>query len=171
MTRPGRHYHYVGPAEMVDLPASPAAVIVDSPTELANWLAAHGRDGIDEPFTFVIALDRRLRLAPRRSEHTALAGGHEVLAAGEMTFARADAGWHVVAATNQSTGYCPDSDSWPPVGAALDHLDIAHPGGFTEKITFRLCPSCGERNIVRDDNFVCALCDSDLPTSWNFTWG
>lgn len=106
MNRLGRHYHYVGPADIVGLPASPAAVTVDSPSELANWLAAQGRDDIDEPFTFVIALDGRLRLAPRRSEHAALASGREVLAAGEMTFARVDAGWRVAAATNQSTGYC-----------------------------------------------------------------
>jgi hypothetical protein len=118
-----------------------------------------------------IALDGRLRLAPRRSEHAALAGGRDVLAGSEMTFARVDAGWRVAAASNQSTGFCPDPDSWPAVGAALDRLDISHPGGFTQNITFRRCPSCRERNIVRDDIFVCALCDSDLPKSWNFALG
>jgi hypothetical protein len=47
-----------------------------------TWLAAHGRDDIGDPFTFFIALDGRLRSASRCSEHTALAGGREVLAAG-----------------------------------------------------------------------------------------
>ncbi|MDH6465317.1 transcription initiation factor TFIIIB Brf1 subunit/transcription initiation factor TFIIB [Micromonospora sp. A200] len=35
-------------------------------------------------------------------------------------------------------------------------------------MTFRRCTACGERNIVRDDDFVCALCDGVLPPNWNF---
>lgn len=77
-------------------------------------------------------------------------------------------GWRRLPTSRPATA---DSDSWPPVGAALDRLDISHPGGFTENINFRRCPSFGERNIVRDDNLVCALCDSDLPKSWNFALG
>jgi transcription initiation factor TFIIIB Brf1 subunit/transcription initiation factor TFIIB len=33
---------------------------------------------------------------------------------------------------------------------------------------FRRCPACGERNIVKDDWFVCGVCGADLPTVWNF---
>lgn len=143
-------YRYVGPAELLETVASEMA-----------WTA--GR------FTFVVALDGTLRLAHRRSEHVALAGGRDVLAAGEMTFERTSAGWCVTDVTNQSTGYCPDPDSWPAVGRALDDLGIRHPGDFTEKVVFRRCQACGERNIVRDGDFVCALCDSPLPAEWNFT--
>jgi hypothetical protein len=46
-----------------------------------------------------------------------------------------------------------------------------NPAASPEEITFRRCPSCGARNIVRDGDFVCALCDSALPTSWNFVAG
>src|SRR5258706_11327733 len=72
-----------------------------------------GRDPreLREPFTFVVALDGLLRLAPRRSEHVTLAGGRDVLAAGEITFVSAEKGWRVAEGTNQSTGYCPDPDN------------------------------------------------------------
>ncbi|WP_198171111.1 TFIIB-type zinc ribbon-containing protein [Actinoplanes awajinensis] len=138
---------------------------MDTATVLREWLA--GRDRA-EPFTFVVALDGRLRLAPRRSEHVALAGGRDVLAAGEMGFG---AGWRVTEVTNQSTGYCPAPDCWDAVAGALDRLGISHPGGFADTIVFRRCPACGERNIVRDGDFTCALCGGALPEQWNFATG
>jgi hypothetical protein len=63
------------------------------------------------------------------------------------------------------------TDSWPAVAAALDRIGVPHPGDFTDKVTFRRCPNCGERNIVRDEDFTCALCDSALPAHWNFVPG
>jgi hypothetical protein len=85
-----------------------------------------------------------------------------------MTFAHAETGWRVTDVTNQSTGYCPDPDSWSAVSRALDRARVPHPGDFTDKVVFRRCPACAERNIVRDDDFTCALCNSALPTHWNF---
>ncbi|MFD0746091.1 hypothetical protein ACFQ1L_32775 [Phytohabitans flavus] len=145
------------------------AVVVAASAALDGWLAGRDRGELVEPFTFVIALDGSLRLAPRRGEHVALAEGRDVLAAGEMAFARAETGWCVAEVTNQSTGYCPDPDCWPAVATALDRAGVQHPGGFTEEITFRRCPTCGERNIVRDGDFTCALCGGALPPHWNFT--
>jgi hypothetical protein len=121
-----------------------------------------------EPFTFVVDLDGVLWLAPRRTEHVACAGGREVLAAGEISFRSDVDGWYVDEVSNQSTGYCPDPDSWPAVAAALERVHVRHPGGFTNPVVFRRCPECGERNIVRDGMFACALCDADLPPQWNF---
>lgn len=97
-------YRYVGPAEIRDRAIAGDVVRLDAPASLERWLA--GRDQLDlaEPMTFVVALDGVLRLAPRRSEHVAVAGGQDVLAAGEMTFARAGTGWWVAEVTNQSTG-------------------------------------------------------------------
>jgi hypothetical protein len=69
--------------------------VFDVPTVLFDWLAGRRRSDVIEPFTFVVDIDGRLRLAPRRSEHVALAGGQPVLAAGEMTFAPAGSGWRV----------------------------------------------------------------------------
>ena len=100
--------------------------------------------------------------------HRGLAG-RDVLAAGEITFARTQAGWCVAEVTNQSTGYCPDPDSWPAVAAALSQVTVRYPAEFTDPVVFRRCPDCRERNIVRDGDFICALCGSDLPAQWNFT--
>ena len=87
---------------------------------LARWLADRPADELGEPFTFVVSLDGGLRLAPRRSEHVDCAAGQPVLAAGEVLFAREGARWSVSEISNQSTGYCPDPDSWPMVASALD---------------------------------------------------
>ncbi|WP_249998389.1 hypothetical protein [Actinoplanes sp. M2I2] len=159
-----QRYRYVGPAQIRDQAVAVQAFTAE-PGDLASRLTGR-RD--TEPFTFVVTVEGRLRLAPRRTEHVAVAGGRQVLAAGEMTFARDGSGWRVAGVTNQSTGYCPDPDCWPAVGRSLDRLGIAHPGDFTEKVVFRRCPSCGERNVVRDGDFLCALCDSELPADWNF---
>jgi hypothetical protein len=161
-------YRYVGPAELSEQVAVGDAVSVGSPASLAAWLAERKRGELAEPLTFVVTLDGVLRLSARRSEHVALAGGRDVLAAGEMTFAASTSGWRVVEVTNQPTGYCPDPDCWPAVSWALDLAGVPHPGDFTDKIVFRCCPACGQRNIVRDNDFTCALCDHTLPVRWNF---
>jgi len=121
-----------------------------------------------EPFTFVIDVQGTLRIAPRRSEHVACAGGGPVLSAGEITFERGTRGLEVTSATNQTTGYCPEASSWPAVARALDRMGVCHPGRFTDEFTFRRCHRCGERNVVRDSDFTCAICEAELPVSWNF---
>lgn len=163
-----RRYRYVGPVQLRDQAATLDTVGVGTYAVLTEWLARRDHQELLEPFTFVVAGSGLLRVAPRRSEHVALAGGRDVLAAGEMTFAPASAGWRVTQVSNQSTGYCPDPDCWPAVAQALDLVGVHHPGDFTDKVVFRRCPACGERNIVRDNDFTCALCDSDLPVQWNF---
>ncbi|MEU7793061.1 hypothetical protein AB0J77_23060 [Micromonospora tulbaghiae] len=164
-----RRYAYVGPAEFRDRVVAVDAVAVDSVASLDEWLTGRDRQDLAEPVTFVVDLDGVLRLAPRRSEHIALAGGRNVLAAGEMAFALVGGGWHVSEVTNQSTGYCPDPDCWPAVAKALDRIGVPHPGRLTDRVIFRRCPACRERNIVRDDDFTCALCGDTLPARWNLT--
>lgn len=163
-----RRYRYVGPAELRRETPAAGAIIVVSRDALDRWLAERARAELDEPFTFVVALDGRLRLAPRRSEHVALAAGRDVLAAGEIVFSPGAGARRVLEVTNQSTGYCPDPDCWTAVGEALDDLGLDHPGDFTVKVVFRRCPACAARNIVREGDFTCALCESALPTEWNF---
>ena len=163
-----RRYRYVGPAELRRETPAAGAIIVVSRDALDRWLAERARAELDEPFTFVVALDGRLRLAPRRSEHVALAAGRDVLAAGEIVFSPGAGARRVLEVTNQSTGYCPDPDCWTAVGEALDGLGLNHPGDFTVKVVFRRCLSCAARNIVREGDFTCALCESALPTEWNF---
>lgn len=165
-----RGYRYVGPAPLAER-ARPGSgvVMVTAAAVLARWLAGRPLDEQREPFTFVVGLDGQLRLAPRRSEHVDCAAGQPVLAAGEVFFEWDTAGWSVSEISNQSTGYCPDLDSWPAVATALDRVGVAHPGDFTHKAVFRRCPACSQLNIVRDGNFACAVCDSTLPADWNIS--
>jgi hypothetical protein len=140
---------------------------IRSAAELDSWLSGRGAAETAEPFTFVVALDGLLRLAPRRSEHVTCAGGADVRAAGEMGFTPADGRWAVHEVTNHSTGNCPDPGSWPAVGSALDRAGVAHPGRFTHEVVFRRCGGCGERSIVREEDLVCVFCGTELPVGWN----
>lgn len=164
-----REYHYVGPTAIRDAAKSQSAgVRITSLDELRAWLtnpesleSTHRKAHIA---TFTIDLRGDLLLAPRRSEHVACASVGPVLSAGEITFD----GTTVTEITNQSTGFCPEPESWKSVATALDRIGVRHPGRFTTEIVFRLCPACRERNIVKDSWFYCALCDGKLPQHWNF---
>ncbi|MEU9918636.1 hypothetical protein [Streptomyces sp. NPDC051001] len=161
-------HRYVGPAEIRAL-VRPGAKgrAIESPADLAAWVAERAEAEAREPYTFVVDLDGRLRLAPRRSEHVACAGGGCVLAAGEMAFSRASGPWTAHEISNQSTGYCPDLTSWDAVARALESAGVGHPGRFTHEVVFRRCEGCRECSVVREDDFVCVFCGSDLPLEWN----
>jgi hypothetical protein len=164
----GRRYDYAGPAEHFASAASGGrGTAITSMIEAEKWLAGRDPGERDEPFTFVVDLVGFLRLAPRRSEHVGCAGGEQVLSAGEIAFTcRAD-GLAATQISNQSTGYCPDQASWPAVAAALERAGLSHPGGFTDTHIFRRCPRCRQINVVKDDHYVCAVCDETLPVRWN----
>lgn len=163
-----RSYGYVGPADLADLVSlQGVGHVVGSLTEFSAWVEGRAVAELAEPFTFVIDLSGCLRLAPRRSEHVVCAGGARVLGAGEVGFERWGEDWAVAVVSNQSTGYCPDLESWDAVAGALDRIGLARPTGFTQAVVFRRCEGCRELNVVREDFFVCAFCDSDLPTEWN----
>jgi RNA polymerase subunit RPABC4/transcription elongation factor Spt4 len=34
-------------------------------------------------------------------------------------------------------------------------------------VVFRRCEECGERAIVREDDFLCVFCGGNLPEQWN----
>jgi hypothetical protein len=152
-----RRYRYVGPDDIRAFArGAPAGAAISSRAELAAWNG--------ETVTYVVTTDGVLRVASRHSEHIACAGGGDVLAAGELIVE----GGAVVSATNQSTGFCPEPECWTELAAALDRANIARPAAFEHAIVFRRCPDCGERNIVKDDVFECALCGGELPATWNF---
>ncbi|MFF4274369.1 hypothetical protein [Streptomyces sp. NPDC001536] len=161
-------YRYVGPVEIraAVRPGSEGRAI-GSPADLGAWVTERGEAEAREPYTFVVDLDGRLRLAPRRSEHVACAAGRPVLAAGEMAFSRASGRWTAHEISNQSTGYCPDLTSWRAVARALEAAGVGHPGGFTHEVVFRRCERCRECSVVREEDFVCVFCGSDLPVEWN----
>ncbi|MFI0374141.1 hypothetical protein ACH35V_40320 [Actinomadura sp. 1N219] len=145
-------YAYVGPAELLGrVRPGMEGKPITSPADVRALPQ-------DEPFTYVVGLDGTLRIAPRRSEHVACAGGRNVLAAGEITFD----GTAVTEVSNQSTGYCPGAESWAAVADALDRAGLERPDGFTTAFVFRHCPECGELNVVKDEHYVCVFCDTDL---------
>lgn len=163
-----RYYRYIGPAEIrAQVRPGSRGRPIASLGDLDDWLKEQAEDEREEPFTFVIDVNEMLLLAPQRSEHIACAGGDPVLSAGEITFIRDQGQWSVHEVSNQSTGYCPDTTSWTAVKAALDRVDLEHPHAFTHPIVFRRCPRCHQCNIVKDDHFVCAICETPLPDTWN----
>ncbi len=116
--------------------------------------------------TFIVDSGGELWIAHRRSEHVACARGGPVLSAGEITFELVDDGIDVSYVTNQSTGFCPESESWPAIAQALDRAGIGHAGDFDLKCEFRRC-QCGQCNIVKNGVFECGVCGSELARRWN----
>ena len=162
-------YKYVGPASIREAALiDPAGVTIRGREDLSGWMQSQSDwDGDILTATFVVLVDGTLRVAPRRSEHVACALGANVRAAGELRLV-SDRGARVVACSNQSTGYCPEPSCWAALESALRDAEIPHPGKLTHAYVFRKCPKCGERNLVKEGWFVCALCDADLPGRWNF---
>ncbi|MFG3254119.1 hypothetical protein [Streptomyces sp. NPDC048172] len=169
--RAARSYRYVGPPELrAAVRPDEGGRRIGSAADFEAWAGERTAAELTEPFTFVVGTEGTLRLAPRRSEHVACAGGEPVLGAGEIAFAREEgrrSRWTVSEVSNQSTGYCPDVSTWHAVAAALDRAGLGRPDGFTHEVVFRRCPDCKERAIVREGDFVCVFCGADLPRTWN----
>lgn len=164
-----RLYHYVGPAKILEASrSSDPGLVIGTREQLLCWLKDHANDTNSDgsiSATFIIDKSEKLRLSPRRYEHIACASRESVLGAGEMSFI---ANGEIIDVNNYSTGFCPEPESWISCAAALDRIGIMHPNEFTRKIIFRRCPECTERNIVKDNWYVCDLCGSELPIRWNF---
>jgi hypothetical protein len=170
-----RLYQYVGPEDIRRRAVSaPTGKLIASSADLALWIKETGQEpnraGIVTA-TFVVDEQGNLLVSDRGSEHISCSGGRPVLSAGEMFFGRAGSGWCVVEVSNQSTGFCPESESWVTVAGALDRAGLRHPGEFTLAVVFRRCPACGQRNVVKDGWFACGVCGADLPVDWNFEGG
>jgi hypothetical protein len=167
-----RRYRYVGPDEIkARSPSQPAGTPIGSAADILRWARQTGQtDARGEllPVTFVVDPAERLLIADRHSEHVACAGGGEVLAAGELFFAITGLDVSVEQASNHSTGYCPEPQSWEAIGRVPDRIGLEHPDGFTTVCVFRRCQACGQRNIVEDGSFVCDVCGAELPEHWNF---
>ncbi len=166
-------YPYVGPTHLAKQASSDTPRLrVDDAALLASWVAEQPGTDPDGTLTVTfVVLPDGLWVADRHSEHVACARGGPLHSAGEMTFAadRRRRSVEVVYVTNQSTGFCPEPESWPAVEAALDAVGIAHPGGFSAEMIFRRCSKCGATNIVKDGRFECAVCGAELPGEWNYS--
>jgi len=143
----------VGPDDIrKKVAGAPPGTTIRSQADLTEWLR-RTREPADTSglvrLTFVVDGEGHLRVADRHSEHVACAEGGPVLAAGEMAVVAEKGKLEVVEISNQSTGFCPEPESWPTVGEALDRLGLPHPGDYTHRFIFRRCPACGQRNIVK----------------------
>jgi hypothetical protein len=166
-------YKYVGSEEIkLSVAEFPVGTVIRSIADLKSWInSTYDKKTISSNLvvaTFVIDMNGELRLADRRSEHVACAGGQAVLSAGEIFISWDKTGFEVLDITNQSTGYCPEIESWTQVEAALNKISIDHPSKFTTEFTFRRCCYCSQINIIKDDVFICSVCNSKLPDKWNF---
>lgn len=164
-----RLYDYVGPPEVAaSVRGSPAGIPIKNSDDLKAWLAAN-REDMDSAgtitATFVIDKDGLLRIAERRAEHVACASGGPVRSAGEMSFTLDG---RIDYVSNQSTGFCPEPESWPAVAVAIKDIVASPPRGFSREFIFRRCTNCGQVLVIKDNWLVCDVCDADVPTSWNF---
>jgi hypothetical protein len=167
-----RTYRYVGPSEIREKVAgAPPGTPILLPYDAASWVEATGQAPDQHGLiraTFTVSPEGVLHVADRHSEHVACAAGGVVLSAGEIAFDIIERATEVVEITNQSTGYCPEPESWPAVADALDRVPLRHPGRFSSEFVFRRCPDCGQRNVVKEGDFTCSLCGAELPEGWNF---
>ena len=167
-----REYKYVGPNELLSLIGkSSSRRLIQSQADILSWVSqTHQQPDAECEVisTFIIDMSGNLWIADRHSEHVACAAGGPVLSAGEMTFRIIETGAEVPTVTNQSTGFCPEPESWPSVANTLDKIGLAHPDDFTTYFHFRRCGKCGSINIVKGDWFVCSVCDAELDQTWNF---
>jgi len=167
-----RRYAYVGHQDLRKLLERPnRCVCVRQPQDVVQWMKATTEPPNDDgtkTATFIIDTDGQLWINERRAEHVLCAAGEAVLSAGEMTFAFRKNQIEIVEVTNQSTGYCPEPESWCAVASALERIGLAFPPDFTTAYLFRRCDKCGTTNIVKDSWFECAVCLSPLSQHWNF---
>jgi hypothetical protein len=167
-----RFYSYVGPDEIRKrVTAQIRRTAIRNLDDLRAWLAeaepnSRRRDYV--PATFIIDLLKHLWIADRRSEHVACAAGENVLSAGEFVFCHSGSAIEVIEATNQSTGFCPEPESWPVVAVALKEAGIPHPPEFTTAFQFRRCDTCKATNLIKDEVFECSVCGAELNGVWNY---
>jgi hypothetical protein len=166
-----RLYHYVGPRDIAErVRNAPKGVAIASAPDVGAWARATDQQPDAEGCviaTFVVDAVGSLRLADRRSEDVACAGGEPVQSAGEITLALSGAAVEVVAVSNQSTRFCPEPESWPAVEAALPGAGLMPPEGCTPTCVFRQCVRCGSRCLVKGGLFECGACEAELPLAYN----
>jgi hypothetical protein len=166
-----KSYKYVGPNDLLELIKTVRkGEKVSSHLDVIKWMKDTDQE-LDQDnqviATYIVDLDNILLIADRHSEHVVCAGGENVLSAGEITFSVEGSKVKVTEVTNQSTGYCPEPESWTNVKVALDKAGLESPGSFGNEFIFRRCEKCGLLNVVKENWFVCIGCDEDLSKAWN----
>jgi hypothetical protein len=160
-------YQYIGPEEILKQ-VNPEGIgkLIQAENDIRDWITATNQipDVNDEiTATFVIDLNENLRINDRRSEHVVCANGKNVLSAGEITFEIDKNKIRISQITNQSTGYCPSPKSWNNVENALRKTKVEFPDFWTTEFIFRICSKCNNINVIKDNFFVCMVCETHLP--------
>ena len=162
-------YSYVGPREIAArVQPDRLGAPVRSADDVRVWIESTAQDLSRGAViaTFIIDESGVLRIADRRSEHVACAGGRPVQAAGEMTFSVGPT-IEVSEVSNQSTGYCPEPSSFGSVAKALHAAGIVGPGNYTFACEFRRCDACNTLTLIKSGDYTCAVCGADLPPQYN----
>ena len=164
----GRTYHYIGPHDLRGSISERRHI--QQPQDVKDWIiqTAQQPEHCRIVATFIVDTSGQLWIADRRSEHVACAAGQSVLSAGEMTFVVEGKSVYVAEVSNQSLGYCPEPASWSAVAIALEGSGLPPPSFFTSAYTMRLCEVCGAKNIIKDEVFMCGVCQSVIAAEWNF---
>ncbi|MAS93163.1 MAG: hypothetical protein CMO55_08200 [Verrucomicrobiales bacterium] len=166
------HYKYIGSPEFLPQGEFPPRWKVDSLDSVADWMNDHvGEMDLEECIaaTFVVSTIEELWIAERATEHVACARQKPVLCAGEIFFSGVGDVPFVERVTNQSTGYCPRPESFTALAIAFETIGISHPDCFEPEFEFRRCRDCGTLAIVKEQEFTCLVCDSELPEEWNLS--
>jgi hypothetical protein len=164
-----RLYQYVGPREIADRAGTQSrGMLIRSADDIWTWIESTKQELLNGQVigTFIVDQSGMLRIADRRSEHVACAGGEPVQSAGEITFAVGKS-IDVAEVSNQSTGYCPEPRSWSAVAAALTRAGLTPPDGFTLACEFRRCTKCDGITLVKNGVLRCGICDAALPATYN----
>jgi hypothetical protein len=162
-------YRYIGPKRIFErVKPELFGVPIRSPDDIRKWVRDTKQELIDKcvTSTFVIDATGVLLIADRHSEHVICAGGHSVRSAGEIIF-RIGHTVEVAGVSNQSTGYCPEPESWSAVAAALAEANFEPIAGFTKVCEFRRCTGCQTITLVKDQVFECVVCGTELPVIYN----
>ena len=166
-----RSYSYVGPEEIIaKMDTQFEGYKIYTSKDIQKWIVSTKQVNTNQRIiaTFIINEQEELVISDRHSEHVFCAGGKKVLSAGEITFCFDDKEIYVSEISNQSTGYCPKPNSWQVVEIVLDTLNIEYPPYFTSAFKFRHCEHCQSNSLIKEDIFVCAVCDTTLDLEWNF---
>lgn len=164
-----RLYRYIGPRQIAErVRPDTAGTPVRSPDDVRVWVRMSAQELVADQVTatFVVDASGTLLVADRRSEHVACASGGPVCSAGEMTFVVGRT-VEVAEVSNQSTGYCPEVESWPAVAEALARAGLSAPEGFSPACEFRRCNACENLVLVKDGVFECEGCGKELPAKYN----
>jgi hypothetical protein len=171
MTYPHPLYPYVGPKEIAMYGSSDIVrVHVLSTKDILSWVHATNQQPDASGAilaTYIVNEQAEWWLTDRSYEHVACAQGTPVTAAGEVGFWLENGSLDISYVSNQSTGYCPEPSSWSAWKEACLQTDIQPPDNWSVAFQFRRCPACKSIQLIKEEDWFCAICDTALPEQWN----